>query len=49
MTGIIYINDYIGNPAGLFDFLTTSVEWDERMVARKTASFGKVYNYSQMA
>jgi len=23
--------------------------WDERMVARKTASFGKAYNYSQIS
>lgn len=27
----------------------THVNWDERMSARKTASFGKAYNYSQIA
>lgn len=46
--GIIHIENFIANPAELFDLLTTTVKWDERMIARKTASFGKAYNYSQM-
>ena len=32
----------------LFNSLLTSIEWDERMSARRTASFGRPYNYSQM-
>ena len=49
MEGIIHIEHFIDHPAGLFDILSTTVRWDERMTARKTASFGKAYNYSQMA
>jgi alkylated DNA repair dioxygenase AlkB len=49
MEGIIYIEKFIGYPEKLFEVLTTRVAWDERMAARKTASFGKAYNYSQMA
>jgi hypothetical protein len=33
----------------LFEHLIASVKWDERMKARKTASFGVSYNYSQIA
>lgn len=33
----------------LFNQLVETVEWDERMAARKTASYGKAYNYSQIA
>jgi alkylated DNA repair dioxygenase AlkB len=32
----------------LFTTLLESVEWDTRMQARQTASFGRPYNYSQM-
>jgi len=48
MEGITYIEDFLENPSGLFHHLQTTVIWDERMSARKTASFGKAYNYSQM-
>ena len=33
----------------LFDQLLQSVTWDESMQARKTASFGRPYDYSQMS
>ncbi len=33
----------------LFDELLRTVAWDESMQARKTASFGKPYDYSQMS
>ena len=33
----------------LFHLLKRSVDWDTRMKARKTASFGVSYNYSQIA
>jgi alkylated DNA repair dioxygenase AlkB len=48
MDGITYIDNFIDNPIELFNILTTNVNWDERMTARKTASFGKAYNYSQI-
>lgn len=32
----------------LFRSLVTSIAWDDRMSARRTASFGRPYNYSQM-
>jgi alkylated DNA repair dioxygenase AlkB len=48
MEGITYIQDFIENPSGLFQLLNRDVIWDGRMAARKTASFGKAYNYSQM-
>lgn len=48
MEGIIYIENFIDKPNELFELLTTNVKWDERMTARKTASFGKAYNYSQI-
>lgn len=35
--------------AALFDELAQIVKWNESMKARKTASFGKPYDYSQMA
>jgi alkylated DNA repair dioxygenase AlkB len=48
MEGIIFVDNFIENPNELFDTLRLNVEWDERMAARKTASFGKAYNYSQI-
>lgn len=46
--GVKYINDFIEVPNTLMNFLKNKVEWDERILARKTASFGKAYNYSQI-
>lgn len=48
MDGIIYIDRFIDNAEALFEKLHATVEWEERMKARKTASFGKAYNYSQL-
>lgn len=48
MEGITFIEDYIENPIPLFNDLRENVVWDERMSARKTASYGKAYNYSQI-
>ncbi|MBE8727630.1 alpha-ketoglutarate-dependent dioxygenase AlkB [Flavobacterium hungaricum] len=48
MNGVTHIENFIQNPDHLFDLLTTTVKWDGRMTARKTASFGKAYNYSQI-
>ncbi len=49
MDGITHIENFIDFPNNLFNLLTTTVKWDERMTARKTASFGKAYNYSQIS
>ncbi|MDC8003667.1 alpha-ketoglutarate-dependent dioxygenase AlkB [Aureisphaera galaxeae] len=49
MNGITFIEDFIDSPQDLFNTLKTNVAWDERMSARKTASYGKAYNYSQMS
>ena len=48
MNGILFVENFIENPNELFEFLKEIVIWDERMNARKTASFGKAYNYSQI-
>lgn len=49
MEGILYIENFIADPASLFSFLTMNIVWDERMAARKTASYGVAYNYSQIS
>lgn len=49
MEGILHVNRFIDNHKELFELLTKEVNWDSRMAARKTASFGKAYNYSQIA
>ncbi|WP_370663982.1 alpha-ketoglutarate-dependent dioxygenase AlkB [Massilia rubra] len=40
---------FIADPDALFAALKTGVAWDERMKARKTASFGVSYDYAQIA
>ena len=40
---------FLAEPHVLFTQLMQTVAWDERMKARKTASFGVAYNYSQMS
>ena len=39
---------FYASPAQLFQQLEQETEWDTRMFSRKTASFGKAYNYSQI-
>lgn len=46
--GITFIEKFIENPETLFTHLQ-GIAWDERMQARKTASFGIAYNYSQIS
>lgn len=48
MEGIVFIENFINNDLNLFDKLKKEVDWDESMATRKTASFGKAYNYSQI-
>jgi alkylated DNA repair dioxygenase AlkB len=46
----IYLKpNFLTTPEDLFDFLKKEVIWDERMRARKTASFGVAYDYSQIS
>lgn len=49
MEGVKYINSFIDNATELYEELKNNVDWDTRMSARKTASFGKAYNYSQIS
>jgi alkylated DNA repair dioxygenase AlkB len=46
---LLITNDFIVDHAELFLQLKEEVPWDERMAARKTASFGRPYNYSQIS
>lgn len=48
MNPFLYISKFIENHDELFERLRDNVNWDERMKARKTASFGVPYNYSQI-
>ena len=49
MTGITFIEKFIENPTALFNWLILNIVWDDRMSARKTASYGNAYNYSQIS
>lgn len=49
MEGVLFTADFVRDPGHLFEELKTTVEWDVRMLARKTASYGLAYNYSQIA
>ena len=46
---IVLKEGVVPDPGALFDHLVMSIKWDERMRARKTASFGISYDYSQMS
>ncbi|AZC17782.1 MULTISPECIES: alpha-ketoglutarate-dependent dioxygenase AlkB [Pseudomonas] len=46
---IDFVASFIPDPLALFEQLKASVSWDERMRARKTASFGLPYDYSQIS
>ena len=46
---IVIDQEFLAGHADLYQQLLASVEWDESMSARKTASFGNPYDYSQMS
>ena len=48
MKGITYLEKFLSESHKLFEKLQSEIVWDERMRARKTASYGKAYNYSQI-
>ncbi len=45
---VVLRQQFVAAPEELFAFLRSSVPWDERLRARKTASFGESYDYSGM-
>ncbi len=45
---IIYQTGFVSNAEYLFETLAADVEWDDRLRSRRTASFGRPYNYSGM-
>lgn len=47
--GVTYIENFYPNATQLFNDLLENVTWDASMKARKTASFGVAYNYSQIS
>lgn len=48
MEGTTYIPDFLTNHNALFTYLVQLAAWDNNMAARRTASYGVAYNYSQM-
>lgn len=50
MDGIVFLPDLLTKSAAmeLFNYLLNHADWDERMLARKTVSYGVAYNYSQI-
>ena len=45
---VLYIEHFLPGADALYEKLIANVEWDTRMGARKTATFGTAYNYSGM-
>ncbi len=45
---LLYRPDFLTDSGSLLATLQASVIWDERLRARKTASFGEAYDYSQI-
>lgn len=44
--GILYVDSFLTDAAPLFRWARDHVDWDERIRARKTASYGVPYNYA---
>jgi len=49
MDDFLFIPDFRADHEMLFSTFLKATEWDERMKARKTASYGVAYNYSQIS
>lgn len=45
---IVFIHNFIDNAKELFDLIENTTNWDTRLSARKTASFGIAYQYSNL-
>ncbi len=48
MKGVMLIPDFVPGASTLMKYFKDVVPWDESMKSRKTASYGKPYNYSRM-
>jgi len=46
---ITFVEHFVPNADGLLRSILTKTDWDDRMHARLTASFGAPYNYSNMS
>jgi len=44
--GVLYVPEFLGPHAEVLDWALASVTWDERIRARKTASYGAPYDYA---
>ncbi len=44
--GIVYVEGFLPDERQVFDWAVENVPWDERIRARKTASYGLPYNYA---
>ena len=47
--GIVYVERFLDQPDRLFRWAVEHVVWDERIRARKTASYGVPYNYAGLS
>ena len=45
---LLFVDNFIENSNNLFISLRDNIVWDERIKARKTASFGVAYDYSNI-
>jgi alkylated DNA repair dioxygenase AlkB len=43
--GVLYFEGFLRDQRAVFDWAVANVPWDERIKARKTASYGLPYNY----
>lgn len=46
---VVFIENFIDNAKELFELIETTTHWDTRLSARKTASFGIAYEYSNLS
>jgi len=44
--GILYVESFLRDQVSVFAWAVANVAWDDRIRARKTASFGVPYNYA---
>ena len=46
---VLIKDNFLAEHAALFELLRKSIDWEESMAVRKTASFGVPYNYAQLS
>lgn len=47
--GVLYVGDFLAEHEAVFQWALRCVKWDERIQARKTASFGVPYDYAGLS